>query len=118
MEDAVINDINGIGYVGVGYVKNKDGLARADIKILPVAANADASPISPLDKNAVREGQYPIFRPIYQYIPSLPTKDSFAESFLKFEASAEGQRTVQDAGFYPLTDEDARANQILFDSIK
>lgn len=109
--EAVKSDPNGIGYVGVGYVKGEDGSARGDIKIIPIAADADSESVSPLDRAAVLAGRYPISRPIYQYLPSTPEAGSAVEAFLRFESSEEGQIIVEEAGFYPVTEQDAAANR-------
>lgn len=116
--DAVKVDPTGIGYVGVGYVKDESGAARTDIKIIPVAADAKSPSISPLDAEAVEQGSYPIFRPIYQYLPAIPTKGSIAARFLEFESSTDGQDLVSKAGFYPITAQDKETNALLFEQIQ
>lgn len=116
--EAVKNDPNGIGYVGVGYVKDGDGNALDGIKIIPIMADAGSDPVSPLDREAVLAGRYPISRPIYQYLPSAPEPGSAVESFLQFESSAEGQIIVEAAGFYPVTQQDAAANRAALPSIE
>lgn len=116
--DAVKNDTNGIGYVGVGYVKDGPGALRKDISILMIAKDAASEAISPLNKEAVLLGQYPIFRPIYQYLAPVPAKGSLAEMFLRFESSPEGQALLEGAGFYPIISADAKQNQAYFDRIK
>lgn len=116
--DGVKADAMGIGYVGVGYAKDESGAARSDILIVPVAADAKTAPVSPLDREAVLSGKYPIFRAIYQYIKETPAKDSTLAKFLQFEASAEGQALIEKAGFYSLTAADIQANNAFFDSLK
>lgn len=116
--DAVKHDASGIGYVGVGYVKDASGRARSDIAVILISQNSGSAPVSPLDENAVREGRYPIIRPIYQYLARIPVRGSLMDEFLRFEASAEGEAIVKAAGFYPVTRDDAKSNQKLFDSIQ
>jgi len=115
--DAVKADEGGIGYVGVGYVKDEAGAPRADIMVLPVEKE-DGTTVSPLDKAAVMAGEYPIFRPIFQYLASAPSKGSLLEDFLLFEASAEGQALVEKTGFYSVTEADTRQNDAFFATIK
>ncbi|MEK7669160.1 MAG: PstS family phosphate ABC transporter substrate-binding protein [Patescibacteria group bacterium] len=115
--DAVKADKNGLGYVGVGYVKNEKSEPRQDIKVILVSGK-EGSPISPLDKEAVKNGQYPIVRPIFQYTAHLPQKGSLQEQFLRFEASAEGQAIIEQAGFYSITNEDQQKNNQLFEKIR
>ncbi len=115
--DAIKTDRNGIGYVGVGYVKNERGGPREDIKVILVSKE-DGLSVSPLDKEMVEKGQYPIVRPIFQYTAHLPLKNSLLEKFLRFEASNEGQTIVEQAGFYSITNEDRQKNQQLLKKIK
>ncbi len=112
--EAVRNDRSGIGYVGVGYVKTAGGSAKDGMKVLPIAKAEDMQAYSPLDAAAVAAGDYPIVRPIYQYLGDLPGQDSLLARFLRFEASPAGQAVVEASGFYPVTAEDKAANDALF----
>lgn len=112
--DSVRSDKNGIGYVGVGYAKNEDGTPRADINIILIKPESAAEAVSPLDVAAIREGRYPITRPIYQYTARLPKPGTLLREFLTFENSDEGQRIVEKTGFYRITAEDAAKNAALF----
>ncbi len=116
--DAVKADSNGVGYVGVGYVKDAEGKPRSDLNILSVAREIGSTPVSPLDEVAVLGGQYPIFRPIYQYLAHVPAKDSTIDQFLRFEMSDEGATIIKLAGFYNLTASDVSANQALLGKIQ
>lgn len=109
--DAVKTDTSGVGYVGVGYVKLKDGNPRSDIKIVAVSKDQQSKEITPLDKEAVKKGDYPISRLIYQYLPSTPKSGSELEKFLRFEMSSEGQIIVEKAGFYSLSEQDINKNE-------
>lgn len=113
--EAVGKDMSGIGYVGVGYVK---GDAAKDLHIVKVAAKEGAEAASPLDKEAVLSGAYPLNRPIYQYTAKLPAKDSYLAKFLMYEVSAEGQKKVEEQGFYPINSDDKKANDAFFASLK
>ncbi len=116
--DGVKADTAGIGYVGVGYAKDESGKARSDLKVVLIKKDAKSDAISPLNKEAVLSGKYPIFRPIYQYIKQTPAKDSVIAQFLHYEASAEGQALVEKTGFYNTTAEDSAKNKAFFDSLK
>jgi len=115
--DAVVADKNGIGYVGVGYIKDQSANDTPTLNVLLVRSG-ESEGASPLDREAVLSGKYPIARAIYQYMPSLPAKDSLAHQFLLFEASEAGQALVEESGFYPMTVEDAAQNKVLFDAIQ
>ncbi|NTV29095.1 MAG: PstS family phosphate ABC transporter substrate-binding protein [Candidatus Omnitrophica bacterium] len=101
--EAVKADPSGIGYIGVGYAKNASG-----VTILDVAMGQNGSYKSPLDKAAVEAGQYPIARPLYQYVNGTPT--GAIKDFLSFELSEQGQRIVEEEGFYPISAEYKEAN--------
>lgn len=96
--EAVKQDISGIGYVGVGYVKNENG-----INVVNIATRAGTEYVSPLDLNDVKSGKYPITRPLNQYIDGVPKGDTL--DFILFELSEEGQKVVEEEGFFSLPDE-------------
>lgn len=93
--EAVKADPSGIGYVGVGYVKDATGL-----NVLEVALTANGTYASPLDSVAVNAGNYPIARPLNQYLNGAPK--GAARKFIEFELSYEGQKVVEDLGFFPV----------------
>lgn len=93
--EAIKADVSGIGYVGVGYVKND-----SDLTVVKVAARAGAPYASPLSEEDVKTGLYPIARPLNQYINGNPTGD--IRAFLEFELSPEGQAIVAEEGFFPI----------------
>jgi phosphate transport system substrate-binding protein len=98
--EGVSVDKEGIGYVGVGYVVDKDGNPRKGIKILKVSKDAGAAAFSPLNKAAVDSGDYPIARPLFQTTAGTP-KGAVLD-FLNFEMSPEGQKIVEEEGFFPI----------------
>lgn len=114
--DAVAADPNGVGYVGVGYVKADDGTVRADLKVLPVSLLIGGEAVSSLDEASVLAGKYPISRPIYQYLGGIPAAESAIGRFLRFEASPAGLAIIKAAGFYPPTAGDTAANAALLGS--
>lgn len=101
---AVKHDTTGIGYVGVGYVKDATG-----INVLRVASQAGGDYASPLNGDDVKSGKYPISRPLNQYINGLASGDM--KEFLEFEVSAEGQRIVEEEGFFPIPVEYEELNE-------
>ncbi len=96
--EAVRHDKSGIGYVGVGYVKEAKGL-----NVVSVAAYAGADYVSPLNSQEVKSGKYPIARPLNQYVNGAPT--GAVRAFLLFEISPEGQKIVEEEGFFPIPKE-------------
>ena len=102
--EAIKADKTGIGYVGVGYVKNAEG-----ITVLGVASKAGAPYASPLNSEDVNSGRYPIARPLNQYVNGEPKGDVL--EFIKFELGPEGQKIVEEEGFFPIPKEYAEANK-------
>jgi phosphate transport system substrate-binding protein len=102
--DGVIADRSGIGYVGVGYV-------TAGIQVINIAKDDESDYYSPLNASNIEQGLYPITRPLYQYTNGKPDKDSITYDFLLFELSEEGQKIVENAGFYPVNLADRTHNQ-------
>ncbi len=94
--EAVKSDETGIGYVGVGYAKTAEG-----VTILKAALNAGAPYGSPLNIEDVKTGRYPITRPLNQYINGSPKGEVL--DFIKFELSPEGQKIVEEEGFFPVS---------------
>ncbi len=91
-------DPSSIGYVGVGYVKNSQG-----IKVLKVANKSGATAYSPLDVANVKNGNYPITRPLNQYVDG--SLKGGAKDFVAFELSAAGQKIVEEEGFFEISKE-------------
>ncbi len=102
--EAVKNDKTGIGYVGVGYVKNVKG-----ITVLMVAENPDSDYTSPLNSEDVKTGKYPISRPLNQYLNGEPK--GAVKRFIKFELSEKGPKIVEQEGFFPPTEEAWKINK-------
>jgi len=96
--EAIKQDSSGIGYVGVGYVKMATGL-----NVLKVAARANGVYASPLNGDDVKTGNYPISRPLNQYVNGTPK--GAVRDFLAFELSAAGQNMVEAEGFFPIPKE-------------
>jgi phosphate transport system substrate-binding protein len=104
--EAVKSDASGIGYVGVGYVKKSTG-----ISVVNVAAKAGREYKSPLDTAAVKNGTYAISRPLLQYVSGKLSPE--VSDFIAFELSSEGQRIVEEEGFFAIPEEYQKANEKL-----
>jgi len=97
--EAVKADPNAIGYIGFGYLTDEHGKLRDGIKVIRLAKERGQKAISPLDKLAIKEGLYPLTRPLYQFTdgePSGKTRD-----FYEFEKSALGQHIIAKNGYLP-----------------
>jgi len=98
--EGVLQDEGGVGYVGVGYLYDKDGKIRKGLKVLNVAKDAKSQAYSPLDKAAVDSGNYPVARPLYQATIGKP--GTAVAAFLAFETGPEGQMIVEREGFFTI----------------
>jgi len=108
--EAVRRDRGGIGYVGVGYVKDMaTGSLVKGLKPLLIRQAAGAPAASPLDTEAVKSGHYPLARPLFQYTNGKPT--GAVRDFIRWETGQEGQRVAVEMGFYPITVHYAKQNE-------
>jgi phosphate transport system substrate-binding protein len=99
--EGVMADRAGIGYVGVGYIVDQaTGKVRPGIKVLNVSKEAGGKAFSPLNKAAVDSGDYPVARPLFQTTNGVP--QGAVKAFLEFELSPEGQKIVDQEGFFPI----------------
>ncbi|PLX41747.1 MAG: phosphate-binding protein [Deltaproteobacteria bacterium] len=98
--EAVRKDKNAVGYVGIGYILDENGNVVPGIK--PVKVLKGGKSVSPLNAAAVKGGDYPLSRGLYQYIAGTPSK--LTADFIRFELSEEGQKMAEKMGFYPISD--------------
>ncbi len=101
--EAVIGDAGGIGYAAIGYA-DEDG-----VKALSVAADEGSQAYDPTVLENVTSGDYPLTRPLYQYIAGKP--EGALLDFFLFEVSDAGQAIVLQEGFYPITAADVEFNK-------
>ena len=107
--ESVRNDKAGIGYVGIGYVKNEDGKVMDGLKVL--ALKTTNGSISPLSDKDIISGDYPLTRPLYQYIDGHPT--GIMKSFIEFELSSKGQNIIEQNGYFPVAPEYKTHNKVI-----
>jgi len=98
--EGVIQDEGGVGYVGVGYLFDKDGKIRKGIKVMTISRKEGGPTFSPLDKAAVDSGDYPVARPLYQATNGKPSADIVR--FIAWETGPEGQAIVEREGFFTI----------------
>ncbi|MEY2518823.1 MAG: phosphate transport system substrate-binding protein [Verrucomicrobiota bacterium] len=83
----VSKNANGIGYVGLAYIKAKG------IKVVPVDGNTPSV-------ESVQNKSYPYSRPTFYYTNGEPA--GLAKTFVEFTLSAAGQKIVAEVGFVPV----------------
>jgi phosphate transport system substrate-binding protein len=101
--EAVAGDAGGIGYAAIGYA-DRDG-----IKALNIAGSEGAEAYNPTVLENVTSGNYPLTRPLYQFVAGKPS-GAILDFFL-FETGAAGETIVLEEGFYPITAADIDFNK-------
>jgi phosphate transport system substrate-binding protein len=93
----VATDKYGIGYSGIGY-------KTADVRALPLAADAKSKVVEATPENAYR-GEYTLSRFLLLYVNHKPDTelDPLRREFLRYVLSKEGQMDVTKDGYCPLT---------------
>ncbi len=91
--EAVEQDVNGIGYVGLAY------LTEGDVKPVAIAESEGAEAVLPSLENTV-SGAYGVARPLYLYTDGEP--EGIVDLFMDFVMSEQGQQIVEDIGFVPV----------------
>ena len=107
--ESIKADKAGISYVGVGYAVDENNNEVDGLKIVNVAIDENTTAVSPLKAENVKNGSYPLARPLNQYIDGKP--EGALLDFIKYELSAEGQNIVVDEGFYPISPEFQEINE-------
>jgi phosphate transport system substrate-binding protein len=85
---------NAIGYDGLGYVTPQ----QKTVKVAP----DDSGPFVAPAINTVKDGSYPIARPLYMYTRGEAT--GAIKEYLDWIISEDGQKIVVELGFVPLSD--------------
>jgi phosphate transport system substrate-binding protein len=90
--DEVAQNPNAIGYYGMGYISPKQ-------KVIAVARDPSGNYVEPTIQ-AVKDGTYPISRPLLLYTRSEPR--GTIKEFIDFVFSDEGQKIVKKIDFVPV----------------
>jgi phosphate transport system substrate-binding protein len=98
--ESVLQDEGAVGYVGVGYLYDKDGKIRAGLRVLNISKDAKGEAYAPTDKANIDSGKYPISRPLFQATNGKPSGD--AAGFIAWETGPEGQKIVEREGFFTI----------------
>ncbi len=90
--DEVSQNLDAIGYYGMGYITEKE-------KAIKVAKEKNSPAIPPTTENVI-SGAYPISRPLLMYIKGEPT--GLVKAFLEYVLSSAGQQVVKKLDFVPV----------------
>lgn len=96
--EAIKTDNSGIGYVGAGYVMDKNASPTLGIKVLKIAASKNEKAVSPLDEQGIAQKKYFFQRPLYQFIRKESLKR--VAPFIAFEKSKKGLSIIKASGYY------------------
>jgi len=88
LSDAVASDPDGIGFIGLPYIKSAKAVAIAD---------AGATPLLP-NRTTVASEDYLLSRRLYLYTAASP-QNSYVRKFVEFALSKDGQNVVEQGGF-------------------
>lgn len=91
LEEAVASDADGVGFVGLPYVKTTRAVAISD---------GTSSPLEPT-RFSIKTENYPLSRRLFLYTPADPTKPA-VKDFIAFALSGKGQEVVRQARFVDL----------------
>jgi phosphate transport system substrate-binding protein len=93
---AVTEDVNGIGYSGIGY-------KTSGVKAIALSRGEGGEAYEPTCEN-VLAGNYPLARRLYLYVVKKPNRPlpKTVEEFIRFALSREGQQIVMKNGYLPL----------------
>ncbi|OYQ24944.1 hypothetical protein B7L09_05780 [Pseudomonas mandelii] len=92
LSDAVSQDPQGIGFIGLPYVRQAKAVAIVD---------GDSQPMQPLTSLIATE-DYPLSRRLFFYLPP-NGKNPWAQALVAFAQSSKGQAIVADNGFVAQT---------------
>lgn len=103
------NDLAGIGYVGVGFLMDIYGKPNGKIWAMPIYLK-NSRAYSPYETDAVKNGDYVLTRPLYQYIKEKPRNQIY--QFMLSELKSEGQEIIKKHGYFPINDYQAEINKL------
>jgi phosphate transport system substrate-binding protein len=89
--NAVVKERFGIGYGGAAYAKG--------IKILKIKKDDKSPGIAP-DEKTIKNGTYPLSRPLFFYTRTASSAE--IKAFIDWVLSAEGQGIVTKVGYFPI----------------
>jgi phosphate transport system substrate-binding protein len=105
--NAVAKDPKAIGYGGIAYAK---GIHHAMVK-----KDANSLPVEPTMEN-VLSGKYPISRYLYWYTAGEPTGEK--KKLVDWVLGHEGQKLVEEVGYYPLPKKGAESPSAVKKKVK
>ena len=93
IREEVSSDEDAVGYIGLSYLNDT-------VKAIKVKEDKSSESVEPSIEN-VKDGSYPISRPLYMYAPDKDLTD-LEQSFLDFVTGEKGQAIALEVGFVPI----------------
>lgn len=108
IREAIEQEVNAIGYIGIGYIEGIDALN--------IALDEDSDYVTPFEESNVDEGTYPIARPLYFYVNGSP--EGIMMDYLDFVIKSETADDVRyDTGFYQIGSHNQEQNQEAYETL-
>lgn len=98
--EAVKKDKGAISYVGLGSLTDANGRPNPNVWAIRTFYDGGKAH-SPYEIEAVKSGEYPLVRPLYQYVIGFPK--GYILEFLKFELKEAQQMKIEAHGYFPIT---------------
>jgi phosphate transport system substrate-binding protein len=96
---AVARQKGSIGYVNLGSIVSADGKPIEHVWAVSVYYDGGKAH-TPYEKEAIKAGEYPLVRPLYQYTIGYPRNEIL--DFINFELSDEQQGSLEPHGYFPI----------------
>lgn len=110
--EEIVNNVavmrGSIAYVSNRYIHSSDGKLNLSVSVMNVSLNGMPY-ASPLDKEDIFYGDYPLMRPLFQYYTSTITDEQRA--FIEYELSEEGQQLAEKEGYVRLNETQMNINR-------
>ncbi|MCU0431977.1 MAG: PstS family phosphate ABC transporter substrate-binding protein [Bacteroidia bacterium] len=106
--EAVRKTKGAVGYVNIGSLIDREGKPYKYVWVMSLYIDGDRAH-SPYNREAVSSGDYPLTRPLYQYV-RVPCSKEVSE-FLRFELDEKQQAKITSFGYFPLTPIDLDVNR-------
>ena len=108
IREAVEQEANAIGYIGIGYIEGIDALN--------VAIDEGSEYVTPFEEVNVDEGTYPIARPLYFYVNGAP--EGIMLDYLDWILKSERAEEIRyETGFYQIGRDNQAQNEEAYETL-